>query len=139
MFGFTNKVSDIGDIENLFKNYGAARAGEIIRDLAMNKNLLCQIFLSGAGLQVPEENRTSKISQDIELFTKLAAEGGDPGSQFNLALIYTQKVDSSNKTFSKQDIELLHKAKLWHEKAVAQGFTPSIQSLKNIKTALGEK
>lgn len=138
MFGFTKKVSDIGDIESLLKRYGTEKAGEIIRDLAMNGNLLCQVFLSGAGLQIPEENRTSKLNQDIELFTKLAAEGGDPSSQFNLALIYTRKVDVSNKTFSKKDIELLHKAKFWHEKAVAQGFSPSIQSLQNIITALGD-
>lgn len=138
MFGFKKNVTNISDIENLINKLGPAKAGETIRDLAINGNLLCQMFLSGAGLQIPEEERTSKIKQDIELFTKLAAESGDPGSQFNLAVFYTQEVDASNDSFSDQDIAFLRKAKYWHEKAVAQGFAPSIKSLKNIKTALGE-
>jgi hypothetical protein len=132
------KITEAGDIESLIGKYGTEKAGNIIRGLAANGNLFCQIFLSAMGLQLPEKHRTSEINQDIELFTKLAAEGGDPGSQFNLAIILVKKVELSNSTFSEQDIQLMHKSKYWHEKAAAQGFTPSIHSLRTIKKALGE-
>jgi len=138
MFGFKKNITTISDIQNLIIKNGQTSAGEIIRDRAINGNLLCQKFLSGAALQIPKEKRTSKLKKDIELFTKLAAENGDPESQFNLALFYTQEVDPSKNTFSEQDIAFLSKAKYWHEQAASRGFAPSIRSLKNIKIALGE-
>lgn len=132
------EIKENSDIESIINEHGAQKAGEIMRDFALNGNLLCQTFLSGLGLRIPEKNRTKTINDDIELFTKLAAEGGDACSQFNLALIYAKKVDSSKSTLSTQDVDYLRKAKYWHEKAVAQGITESIQLLKDIKFVLRE-
>ncbi|MEH6640575.1 hypothetical protein [Vreelandella glaciei] len=133
-----DEIKEMHHIESLINKHGPDRAGEIIRESASNGNLLSQIFMSMAGLQIPEESRTDQIRDDIEKFTKMAAEGGDPGSQFNLALMYTKTVDSSANIFSKQDIDFLLKAKYWHEKAANQGFSASVDALKNISIALGK-
>lgn len=132
-----NEIKETRDIEILINKHGAKDAGKILRESALTGNILCQLFLSTAGFQIPEKNRTVKMKNDIELFTKMAAEGGDPGSQFNLALLYTKKVYPSTDVFSEQDIDFLLQAKHWHEKAVAQGYVPSIDALKNINYLLG--
>lgn len=141
MFGFfkaeVNEVKKASDIKGLIRTHGPLKAGEIMRESALNGNLICQIAMSQAGLQIPEEKRTKQMNDDLELFTKMAAEGGDLGSQFNLALIYTRRVDTSNDTWSDVDLDYLRKAKYWHEKAAAQGFKQSIKCIKDINVALG--
>ncbi|XBS68129.1 hypothetical protein ABK905_14835 [Acerihabitans sp. KWT182] len=79
------------DIQSLIEKQGMNKAVEIIRDAALKGNLFCQKFLSGAGLHIPEKDRTDSVNQDIERFTRLAAEGGDMLSQFNLALLFMKK------------------------------------------------
>lgn len=141
MFGFfnekVNEVKKASDIKGLIRTHGAQKAGEIMRESALNGNLICQIAMSQAGMQIPVEKRTKQMSDDVELFTKMAAEGGDVGSQFNLALMYTRKVNTSNDTWSDADLDYLRKAKHWHEKAAAQGFKQSIKCIKDINIALG--
>lgn len=128
------EIKELNEIQNLVGQYGPEKAGEIIRKQALDGNFLCQIFLSGAGLQVPDEMRNDSINHDIEVFTKLAAENGDVGSQFNLAIFYIKKVNLSQEYFSAEDVENLKACKYWHYKAAAQGFPSSIKSIENLKS-----
>lgn len=127
-------IHELNDIQRVLEECGPEKAGEIIRKQALDGNLLCQIFLSGAGLQIPEEMRNDSINNDIEVFTKMAAENGDVGSQFNLAKLYIKKVNLTNEYFSAEDVHNLREGKRWHHKAAAQGFSQSIKSIENLKS-----
>lgn len=141
MFGFfkekVNEVKKTSDIAGLIRTHGPKKAGEIMRESALSGNLICQIGMSQAGLLIPEEKRTKQMNDDVELFTRMAAEGGDVGSQFNLALIYIKRVNVSNHTWSDADLDYMHKSKYWHEKAAAQGCKQSIKCINDINVALG--
>ncbi|MBA1192967.1 sel1 repeat family protein [Pseudomonas sp. MF6772] len=127
-------IRELNDIQRIFEECGPEKAGEIIRKQALDGNLLCQVFLSGAGLQISEEMRSDSIKNDIEVFTKMAAENGDVGSQFNLALFYIKRVNLTQEYFSDKDVQNLREAKRWHYQAASQGFSPSIKSIKNLKS-----
>ena len=127
-------IRELNDIQRIFGECGPEKAGEIIRKQALDGNLLCQVFLSGAGLQISEEMRSDSIKNDIEVFTKMAAENGDVGSQFNLALFYIKRVNLTQEYFSDKDVQNLREAKRWHYQAASQGFSPSIKSIKNLKS-----
>lgn len=127
-------IRELNDIQRIFGESGPEKAGEIIRTQALDGNLLCQVFLSGAGLQISEEMRSDSINNDIEVFTKLAAENGDVGSQFNLALFYIKRVNLTQEYFSDKDVQNLREAKRWHYQAASQGFSPSIKSIENLKS-----
>ena len=127
-------IRELNDIQRIFEECGPEKAGEIIRKQALDGNLLCQVFLSGAGLQISEEMRSDSIKNDIEVFTKMAAENGDVGSQFNLALFYIKRVNLTQEYFSDKDVQNLREAKRWHYQAVSQGFSPSIKSIENLKS-----
>jgi TPR repeat protein len=137
MFGLfgrkSNSLSSLDDIKKLIDSKGSAEAGEIIRKAALEGNFLCQKFLSGAGLYIPAENRPEHVARDTELFTRLAAEAGDPESQFNLAQLYILKVNANVEYFSAQDLALIEKSKHWHRMAAAAGFAPSIDALKDLE------
>ena len=134
----SQSIASNRDIELLLKTHGAEKAASLIREAAKNGNLFCQIFLSMGALSIPEKNRTAEVDNEIELFTTMAAKGGDPGSQFNLGLFYIKKVQALNDYYTENDIALIQKAKFWHEKAAAQGFSASLKSLENIRIMLGE-
>ena len=127
-------IRELNDIQRIFGECGPEKAGEIIRKQALDGNLLCQVFLSGAGLQISEEMRSDSIKNDIEVFTKMAAENGDVGSQFNLALFYIKRVNLTQEYFSDKDVQNLREAKRWHYQAASQGFSPSIKSIENLKS-----
>lgn len=127
-------INTIEDIQALFNLHGPEKAGEILRRQALEGNALCQVFLSGAGLQIPKEQRNESINKDIDTFTRLAAMSGDIGSQFNLALLHIQKVNLSQEYFSADDVDNLKEAKRWHQQAASNGFAPSVQSLENLKS-----
>ena len=127
-------IRELNDIQRIFEECGPEKAGEIIRKQALDGNLLCQVFLSGAGLQISEEMRSDSIKNDIEVFTKMAAENGDVGSQFNLALFYIKRVNLTQEYFSDKDVQNLREAKRWHYQAASQGFSPSIKSIENLKS-----
>ena len=127
-------IRELNDIQRIFGECGPGKAGEIIRKQALDGNLLCQVFLSGAGLQISEEMRSDSINNDIEVFTKMAAENGDIGSQFNLALFYIKRVNLTQEYFSDTDVQNLREAKRWHYQAASQGFSPSIKSIENLKS-----
>ena len=127
-------IRELKDIQRIFGECGPEKAGEIIRKQALDGNLLCQVFLSGAGLQISEEMRSDSINNDIEVFTKMAAENGDVGSQFNLALFYIKRVNLTQEYFSDKDVQNLREAKRWHYQAASKGFSPSIKSIENLKS-----
>lgn len=127
-------IRELNDIQRIFEECGPEKAGEIIRKQALDGNLLCQVFLSGAGLQISEEMRSDSIKNDIEVFTKMAAENGDVGSQFNLALFYIKRVNLTQEYFSDKDVQNLRETKRWHYQAASQGFSPSIKSIENLKS-----
>lgn len=126
------------DLEGLIRGLGPERAGTIIRKQALAGNLTCQIFLASGAMLIPEADQTDNIRRDFEVFTKMAAENGDAGSQFNLALSLVQKVDSTKSYFSGNNLENLKQAKHWHQKAASQGFKPSIKSLKNLESVFDQ-
>lgn len=140
MFGIFRKRSagnsdlkNVDDIMLLIKSQGAQKAGELIKQAANTGNLTCQIFLSQAGLFIPAEKRPAHVKRDTELYTKLAAEGGDLDSHYNLAKLYIDQLDVDCEYWSDEDLERIRLAKHWHRKAAARGYQPSITSLKNLE------
>jgi len=132
------EIKNTRDIEKLMRGLGPERAGKIMRTRALEGNLICQLFFASGASMLPEADLTDSIRRDFEVFTKMAAENGDAGSQFNLALLFVKKVDSTQSYFSGDNIENLKQAKHWHQKAASQGFKPSIQSLKNLESVFDE-
>lgn len=123
------------DIERLMRDQGLDEGGRTMRKLAHEGNLMCQIALSQFALMMLAKHENEQLRQDCETFTKLAAEQGDPSSQFNLAKIYFDAVDGSDGYLYDHDFELIKKAKFWHRKAAAQGFQDSIKQLKELESA----
>jgi len=126
-------LSTVGDIEKLFRTLGAQRAGEVIRAAADAGSVLCQIFMSGAGLNIPAERRPPHVQRETEHYTRLAAESGDPNSQFNLAKLHIAKLDTTKGYWEEADLDNIRQAKRWHRKAAAQGLQSSVEALKNLE------
>lgn len=114
------------NIIKAIKKLGFDKVGGDIRKEAFDGNIECQIFLSLAYLQIND-------AENAEIYTKLAAESGDPMSQENLALIYMKKLDADAEYLSEQDIMLIKSAKYWYGKAVAQGSPSAVAALKNLE------
>lgn len=127
-----NTLREIGDIERLVRTKGAPQAGVEIKAAARSGNLMCQVFLSQAAFSVPEHLQNELIKSDMEEFTRLAAQSGDPESQFNLAKLYFGKISPDSDTISTEELSYISEAKAWHRKAAAQGFEPSVQALKRL-------
>jgi len=127
-------IKNTKDLEKLMRGLGPERASEIMRKRALEGNLTCQLFFANGASFIPEADLTDSMRRDFEVFTKMAAENGDAGSQFNLALSFVKKVDSSKSYFSGDNIENLKQAKHWHKEAASQGFKPSIKSLESLKS-----
>lgn len=122
------------DIERLIREQGMAVAGETLRRAALDGNLVCQVAMSQFALTMLEKHPADKeLWNDCETFTKLAAEQGDPGSQFNLGKLYFDAVDGSSGFLRARDHELIKKAKFWHRKAAAQGLAESIAQVKELE------
>lgn len=138
------KAPDIrseADVVQLISEQGAEAAGDTLRKLANVGNLTCQIALSQIGLamldsqksgqNVPgHEQQKGRAWKECENYTRLAAEQGDAGSQFNLAKLYFDAIDVSGGVLRALDRELMEKAIRWHRKAAAQGFKDSVEELK---------
>ena len=126
-------LDNVGSIEKLIREKGFRKAGEIIQAAADGGNLFCQIFLSGAAMSIPAARRPPHVQREMEHYTRLAAENGDPGSQFNLAKLHIAKLDASKSYWNEADLENVRMAKYWHGKAATQGFEPSILGLKKLE------
>ena len=127
------------DVERLIREHGPEKAGLALRKLAYDGNLVCQIALSQLMVASREKYKMEHVRNDCETFTKMAAEQGDAGSQFNLAKLYTSAVDSSADRLDRNDYELIEQAKYWHRKAAAQGFRPAMESIKLLESAFPER
>ncbi|MBV5350020.1 hypothetical protein JZU71_02350 [bacterium] len=134
MFNFFRKKQDLNakieytrDIKRLMDSLGLAKAGEIIRKQAHEGNVVCQIFLSQGSLHYGD-------GRDEE-YTRMAAESGDPGSQYNLCLILIKKLDSSKEYFNEDDILIIREVKHWYRRATEQGFRPADNSLRGFVEA----
>lgn len=139
MFGWlkgkssTPTLNDFNDIKKLIDAQGMAKAGETVRKAADAGNLVCQNFMSQLGLYLPPEMRTGQVERDTEHYLKLAAENGDPDSQFNLALMHIKRVKIVDGYTTAEGAEHLRQAKHWYRKAAAQGFQPAIENLKDLE------
>ena len=140
MFGIFKKakrepdaLNTVDDLARLIRSLGAEPAGEKIKRAAREGNLNCQVFMSQAGLSIPQSSRTPHVQQETWEFTKLAAESGDAGSQFNFAKLWIDRIDASAESWSEQEWSFIRTAKSWHRRAAAQGFKPSVDSLKNLE------
>ena len=114
-------MKDIEDIKSLISKHGESASLEIMRDLALSGNFICQKFFLTQFLSMPNENKTPEIIDLTEKFLLMTAESGDLDSQFNLALFYIKKVGVDGEYLYGEDIELLSKARYWYGKAVGQG------------------
>ena len=125
--------NNASEAKKLFERVSPSRGGEIIRDAAMSGNPFCQIFLSQAALFIPVENRNEKIQRDLVIFTEMAAESGDAGSQFNLGKLYMAKINARAKSLNQDDIKNIKQAKHWYGLAAKQGLREAIVSLRNLE------
>lgn len=128
------------DVVRLIKQQGAAAAGVTLRKLADEGNLICQMALSQIMLQMLDKEKFAKnipghVHQhtqewkDCERYTRLAAEQGDPASQFALGKLYFDAIDISGDVLRAADAERMGKSVRWNRKAAAQGHKPSIEQL----------
>ena len=129
-------LSSMEGIINLIQEIGAPQAREVLRDAALNGNLLCQTFFVNLLIPALQNEPSDHVKQEFEFFAKLAAEQGDPEAQFNLALHYSRGVDVSDGYLYEDDRKLLEQARDLHMKAAAQGFAPSVEALKNLEVIL---
>lgn len=121
-------LESLDDVMRYVKAHGAGRAGERIRKEALEGNLSCQLFLSQASLHYGDH-------ENAELFTRLAAEAGDAGAQFNLALILIKLVNAQSDYLSQHDIDLIQQSMMWHKRAADQGVSAAKQSLEQLTAA----
>lgn len=146
MFNFFKKKVDlrnlskltIGDIKSLTKSMDAKECGEVFRKAAHQGSLDCQIFLSTACISIMQKNPLhsipAKVEEDFIKYTKMAAEQGDIGSQFNLAKHYIGKVDVSNGYLHEEHHVYLKEAEFWYKKAAHQGDKNSIEAVEELES-----
>lgn len=121
--------SNADEAKKLIQKLGSVRGGEIIRSAAMSGNLFCQTFLYHAWFVLPEDKKTEKLKQDVELFMGMAASSGDADSQFNFGKWHIAKV-ANKQRFDQIDIDNLKKAKYWLELAASQVGSTSSKAAK---------
>jgi hypothetical protein len=137
------EIRTLADIEQLISEQGDDAADRTVRRLADEGNLACQKYLSQiafamiAGQKMglsfmKDQKQNAETWKECERYTRLAAEQGDLRSQFNLATLYFDAVESHGE-LSARDEELIKKAKFWHRKAAAQGFAGSIEEFKHLE------
>lgn len=124
---------NISEAKKLIGKIGQSKAGEIIRNGALSGNVFCQVFMSQVGLSISKNKRTTEMEKDLEKFTELAAKSGDAGSQYNLAKLYMNKLDTSAEYLNETDIQNIKNAKFWHGEAAKQGLAEAKVSLKNLE------
>ncbi len=120
------------DVKKIIDKHGVDKAGVIIRRFADEAdNITCQIFMSQAGLFIPVERRTEKMHEDIWHYTGLAANSGDPGSQYNFAKLFINKLNPAGPQ-DQEYMNTIRAARYWHSKAARAGISEAAQALKDL-------
>ncbi|HCG7282244.1 TPA: sel1 repeat family protein [Vibrio parahaemolyticus] len=144
MFGFFKKKVNLSnlsklttkDIKILTKSMDAKECGEILRKAAHQGSLDCQIFFSTACIVTMQNYEAHsyppKLEQDFIKYTKMAAEQGDVGSQFNLGKHYVGKVDLSDGYLHEEHHAYLKEAEHWYKEAANQGDKNSIEAIEEL-------
>lgn len=142
------EIRSHADIEQLIRELGDDVADRTVRRLADAGNLICQQYLSTTAFAMlggqkmglsflQDEDEMARWWNECELYTKLAAEQGHARSQFNLAELYYDSVESALEDtdgyLNVRDHELIQKAKLWYRKAAAQGFEAASKPLQKLE------
>jgi len=124
------------DIKEISAKYGP----QIIIKAAKQGNLDCQITMSQLNLGIyfsASQNGTAdntphldSVISNIEIFTELAANQGDVGSQFNLAKYYLNRgmsdtVNETNKPYIK-------KCEYWYKRAADNNYANAIKALNDL-------
>lgn len=132
-FRVTNEV----ELQKFFSAVGPQKAGAEMRKRAMEGDAYCQEAMSQlATLLIQQGKGSEQVMADHFTFTKLSAESGNPGSQYNLAKIYTNRINADAKFWSEQDLANMRSALTWHEKAFTNGVAESEASIQTFKNLL---
>lgn len=142
MFGMSKEPRNDRDIEKLIAKEGP----EAVRKRALEGNAACQIFMSqglltmlealhlkAANEGLPPGVNPRLLEEEAETFTRLAAESGHAGSQFNYGKMHFNRIESDKGYLNESDMSFIRAARHWHSKAAAQGFGPAKKMLKNIE------
>ena len=125
------------DIEKLKKTVDPYKFGEILRESAEKGSFDSQLMLSTMTLvlmnDIEGKPQQERIEADFLKYTKMAAENGDAGSQFNLGKFYFSKIDASDGKLYEDDYPLVREAEYWLKKAASQGDEKSILFIKDLE------
>lgn len=142
------EIRSHADIDEIIRDLGGDVADRTVRRLAEAGNLTCQQYLSATAFAMlggqkmglsflQDEEEMARWWNECERYTKLAAEQGDARSQFNLAELYFDSVESAladpDGALDVRQHELVYKAKLWYRKAAAQGFEAASKPLTKLE------
>jgi len=123
----------VKDIEVLLKKESPQEAGAVLRRAAKEGSTDAAVFLStmlDRAIQVKGKEHTPKqMLDEYVLFTEMAANRGDLGSQFNIAKHYVSLSMKDDAQMDEEGYETLKKAEAWYRKSAEQGFEPSVQAL----------
>lgn len=125
------EIASVEDATDLVKRLGPAAAGEILKDQAAKGSLVCQQILSQSALHF--KDKSPAFARDAEIYTKMAAESGDPAAQYNLAKLYFHQADMSRGYLDHEGQELVKLAKHWSKKSADQGFDEGVRFSERLK------
>ncbi|MHC9013826.1 hypothetical protein [Stenotrophomonas maltophilia] len=132
-FRVTNEV----EMERFISAVGPQKAGAEMRKRAMEGDAYCQEAMSQLTTILIQQGKANEQTiADHYTFTKLSAESGNPSSQYNLAKIYTNRIDTEAEFWSPQDLANMRSALTWHERAFANGVAESEASIEIFKKIL---
>lgn len=132
-FRVTNEV----EMERFISAVGPQQAGVEMRKRAMEGDAYCQEVMSQLATALIQQGKgNEQVMADHYMFTKLSAESGNPSSQYNLAKIYTNRINATARYWSQEDIANMRSALTWHERAFANGVAESEASIETFKKML---
>jgi TPR repeat protein len=96
------------------------------------------VFLSTAFMRLIDSGKGDHpgVRESFVKYTEMAAKLGDNGSRYNLAKHHSKLYIEPNGEMSQESYRHLKAAERWHKLAAAEGFQPSIDSLRNIAPVL---
>lgn len=136
------KLTD-SDIRQIFKEEGAEKGGDILREAANLGNLPSQCALSILYLthldkitQRGDQQNIAFIDENAEHFTKLAAEQNDNGSQYNLAKYYLKKgtffLQEADNYYTEESKGYFRKAEYWFKSSFKNGNQEAMNELSSL-------
>lgn len=140
LFGRKIKIRSVDDIQKLLGAQDPAKAGRLLRAEADKGNLICQIFLSQMYLGMMDRETNNKTLLDLAnkfvIYSELAANQGDAGTQYNLAKYYmnvaSADIRAGGGKLSESGRDTLRDSKKYLVLAAEQGLDQAIESLSNL-------